>query len=130
MFPAVALSLFALPSQADELPKIPLTILYAGAPGSAREADWLTFLREHFATAEAISLRDLKGGAARGYDVVVADWAWRNLEAQGRADADGGAIQGVTANSVFRPEDVVEQPIVLVGGLDATLESKTKLRGH
>jgi len=130
MFPAAALALLALPSQADAQPKIPLTILYAGAPGSAREADWLAFLRENFATAEAVSLRDLKGGVARGYDVVVADWAWRNLEAQGRADADGASIQGLTANSVFRPEDAVERPVVLVGGLDAALEAKSKLRGH
>lgn len=125
-----ALAAFAVQPQAASEPRIPLAVLYAGAPGSAREADWLAFLRENFATAESVSLRDLKGGAARGYDVVVADWAWRNLEAQSRADADGASILGVTRNPVFRPEDVVERPIVLIGGVDAEIELKTKLRGH
>ncbi len=130
MFPVVALALLALPVQSAAQPKIPLAILYAGAPGSAREADWLSYLRENFATAEAVSLRDLKGGVARGYDVVVADWAWRNLEPQNRADADGASIQGLTRIQVLRPEDAIERPMLLVGGIDAEIELKTKLRGH
>lgn len=130
MFPILATALLALSAQSPAPPKIPLAILYAGAPGSAREADWLAYLRENFATADSVSLRDLKGGVARGYDVVVADWAWRNLEPQNRADADGASIQGLMRIPVLRPEDAIERPMVLVGGIDAEIELKTKLRGH
>lgn len=103
-------------------PRIPMRILYAGAPGTEREADWLAFLRENFVTADAVSLRDVTRDSAGAYDVVVADWSWRYLAAQGSGVLDlGEGAQG------YRLRESIPTPMVMVGGLGGELEQRTKL---
>jgi hypothetical protein len=53
---------------------IPLKVLYAGDPGSARAKDFTAFLTDHFAKLTATDLGKFKEEEARDYDVVIFDW--------------------------------------------------------
>jgi hypothetical protein len=54
--------------------KLPLRILYVGHPGSAREADFLTFLRQHFRQVSTANFAGFDGSAAAACDVVLLDY--------------------------------------------------------
>ncbi|MCY2961943.1 MAG: hypothetical protein NTY35_17435 [Planctomycetota bacterium] len=118
----LALSIVQAPAATDT--RLPLAVLYAGAPGTEREIDWLAFLRANFATVDAVSLRDLTARSAHGYDVVVADWSWRyaDLDAPDVLDLGAGAL----GYSLSEP---IPTPIVMVGGIGGEMDRKTKLRG-
>jgi hypothetical protein len=51
-----------------------LRLLYAGHPGSAREADFVKFLKEYFKTVDTDDLATFKESGADGYDVVLFDY--------------------------------------------------------
>jgi hypothetical protein len=51
-----------------------LRILYAGHPGSEREADFVTFLREHFDAVETTDLAAFEESQCDGFDVTILDY--------------------------------------------------------
>ncbi len=57
---------------ADE--KISLAILYAGHPGSEREADFVRFLKQYFVRVGTGDLAEFKDNHAKGFDVVIMDY--------------------------------------------------------
>ena len=61
-------------AQAPSGEKISLRILYVGKPGSAREADFLAFLRQHFRQVKTGSLAGFNANAAGDTDVVLLDY--------------------------------------------------------
>lgn len=60
---------------------LPLRILYVGHPGSAREADFLAFLKQHFRQVETANLRGFRGQEARDADVVLLDYDGNGFKA-------------------------------------------------
>jgi len=54
--------------------KLPLRILYAGKPGSDREADFLAFLRQHFRQVSSANLAGFDGTEAGKADVLLLDY--------------------------------------------------------
>lgn len=57
-----------------------LRILYAGHPGSEREADFVQFLRQHFGTVETTNLEGFAKSECEGFDVTLMDWEWNDFE--------------------------------------------------
>lgn len=55
--------------------KLEIRVLYCGEPGSAREADFCSFLERHFSKVAQGDFRDFKEEQARDYDVVLFDWS-------------------------------------------------------
>ncbi|MCC6360594.1 MAG: hypothetical protein IT450_17790 [Phycisphaerales bacterium] len=53
---------------------ISLRVLYAGKPGSEREARITAFLQKHFTRVGKASLTEFKPADAADYDVVIFDW--------------------------------------------------------
>ncbi len=60
--------------QAAPNQKLPLRVLYAGKPGSAREADFTRFLQQYFREVTTGDLAAFKPGDAHNSDVVVLDY--------------------------------------------------------
>jgi hypothetical protein len=61
----------AIPALAQD--KLDLRVLYAGTPDSARTADFMGFLREHFTTVGTTSYTNFRAEEADPYDVVIFD---------------------------------------------------------
>jgi hypothetical protein len=61
-------------AQAPATNKISLRILYVGNPGSAREADFLAFLKQHFRQVSSANLAGFDGTEAGKADVVLLDY--------------------------------------------------------
>jgi Disulphide bond corrector protein DsbC len=55
-------------------PLLPLKVLYAGNPGSARARDFQSFLSRHFATVGTADLRTFTPKDAGAFDVIIFDW--------------------------------------------------------
>jgi len=53
--------------------KSPLRIFYAGKPGSAREADFVAFLRQHFRHVSTGDLASFEAQQAADADVILLD---------------------------------------------------------
>jgi len=51
-----------------------LRLLYAGHPGSAREADFVNFLKQYFTAVDTGDLSVFKESDAAGFDVVLFDY--------------------------------------------------------
>ena len=49
-------------------------ILYAGHPGSEREADFVKFLRKHFGAVKTADLASFKESQCDGFDVTILDY--------------------------------------------------------
>ena len=60
---------------------IDLRILYAGHPGSRREADFVKFLGIHFRDVQTGDLATFSEPAATGFDVVILDYDGDGFEA-------------------------------------------------
>jgi hypothetical protein len=54
--------------------KIAMRILYAGHPGSAREKDFVNFLRKHFTQVQTGDLATFNDKSADGFDVAILDY--------------------------------------------------------
>lgn len=54
--------------------KMPLRLLYAGHPGSAREADFVGFLKQYFRQVDTGDLAKFNGSQAADVDVVLLDY--------------------------------------------------------
>jgi hypothetical protein len=83
LFPKVFLALAALGlfaaapdgfAQAPATNNISLRILYAGKPGSAREADFLAFLKQHFRQVDTARRAGPTAEEAVKADVILLDW--------------------------------------------------------
>ncbi|MGA3267107.1 MAG: hypothetical protein ABSE16_09815 [Verrucomicrobiota bacterium] len=59
-------------AQAALTNKLPLHVLYAGHPGSGREADFVAFLKEHFREVSTTDAAQFTGH--RMFDVVLVDY--------------------------------------------------------
>ena len=73
----MALALAGLSPQEEKAPvpaKIPLNVLYAGKPESAREKEFVALLGEHFAKVGSMHLKAASTATAKDWDVVVLDW--------------------------------------------------------
>ncbi len=70
----LGLSLGDLFAKAEQREKIDLRILYAGHPGSAREKDFVTFLRDYFRIVRTGDLAEFKPPDAKDFDVVILDY--------------------------------------------------------
>ena len=74
----VALFLFVLEArsfgQAPPKEKIPLRILYLGHPGSAREGDFVGFLKRYFREVNTGDLAKFDAGQTADADVIVLDY--------------------------------------------------------
>ncbi len=53
--------------------KIPLRILYAGMPGTARQKDFVSFLSKYFTQVKAVDVLSFKPDQANDSDVVILD---------------------------------------------------------
>jgi hypothetical protein len=75
-FLALLLPGTASPARAQQAPnsRIPLRILYAGHPGSAREADFLSFLTQHFRQVDAGDFARLDAKKVKEAGVVLLDY--------------------------------------------------------
>ncbi len=54
--------------------KFPQRVLYAGKPGSAREADFVAFLRQHFRQVSTGTLAGFDAKQAADVDVILLDY--------------------------------------------------------
>ncbi len=91
--------------------KIDLRILYAGHPGSAREKDFVQFLREHFGEVETGDLKGFQKGQTAGFDVAILDY-----------DGDG-----FKAPQPYLTEDYA-RPTVTVGVVGAFICGRSGLK--
>ncbi len=57
-----------------------LKILYAGRPGSDREKDFVSFLKQYFDVVQAGNLQTFKETDTQGFDVTLLDWDWNEFE--------------------------------------------------
>jgi hypothetical protein len=80
------LAFLVLPCGGQQAPstddKISLRILYAGMPGTAREKDFVSFLRKHFVAVKAVDFSSFTEAQTKESDVVILDkdgiqWASR-----------------------------------------------------
>lgn len=71
--PAVALACVGLLPAQESLPKLDMSVLYAGVVGHERTDTWMRFLERHVRRAAPIELRDLSAETAAGFDVIVVD---------------------------------------------------------
>src|SRR5689334_19130 len=69
---ALVITLMTAFAQAAE--PIAVKVLYAGNPGSEREADFVEFLQKNFAKVGKCALPDFTPADAIDYDVVIFDW--------------------------------------------------------
>ena len=54
--------------------KMNVRVLYAGHPDSAREKDFVTFLRHHFSIVQRGNLAKFRSTDAKDFDVVILDY--------------------------------------------------------
>ncbi|OHB65487.1 MAG: hypothetical protein A2Y77_11045 [Planctomycetes bacterium RBG_13_62_9] len=57
-----------------------MRILYAGRPGSDREKDFVSFLKQHFDVVQTRDLRRFEETDTQGFDVTLLDWDNNVLE--------------------------------------------------
>ena len=65
-------STFASPTLADD--PLNLSVLYAGHPGTRREAQFRDLLKCYFRRVDTTDYREFKESQADGHDVVIFDW--------------------------------------------------------
>ena len=61
-------------ADAPEAARIPLRVLYAGSPGTPREAEFRELLGAHFEAVGTTSYSDFRADEADAWDVVVFDY--------------------------------------------------------
>jgi len=105
---------------------INLKILYAGNPGSERQKEFTSFLREYFERVDSLDLRSFSDQKAAGYDVVIIDWT-----SIFPRDPDGKLVepvkkliwpQGATVTSAY------DRPTILVGAVGVELVRPLQLK--
>jgi hypothetical protein len=117
---------FAPAARAGE--PIDLKVLYAGNPGSDREADFKAFLAEHFTGVGMTDYRRFRESDAKGYDVVIFDWT--SIYAR---DAQGKIKEGPEMKIISPPPpkiaETYSRPTIMIGAMagEATVPLKLKI---
>jgi hypothetical protein len=74
---SLILAFLVLPCTAQKEPspddKLPLRILYAGMPDTARQKDFVSFLGKHFVAVKAVDVKTFTEAQAKDSDVVILD---------------------------------------------------------
>jgi hypothetical protein len=120
-----ALLAFASAARAGE--PIDLKVLYAGNPGSDREADFKAFLAEHFTRAGTIDYRRFRESDAKGYDVVIFDWT--SIYSR---DARGKVKEGPEMRIISPPPPKIAEtyarPTIMIGAMAGGATRPLKLK--
>ena len=121
---AAALTLLGTASRADGPGD--LKVLYAGNPGSDREQDFVSLLREHFAEVGTVSYERFEEDDADDYDVVIFDWT--SIYPR---DEDGKIKEEFTGlNSPTPPElsEDYDRPTILIGAAGGYVARPLRLK--
>ncbi len=74
---SLMLAFMVLPCAAQKAPppdgKLPLRILYAGMPDTARQKDFVSFLGTHFVAVKSVDVKSFTETQAKDSDVVILD---------------------------------------------------------
>src|SRR5262249_8885167 len=122
-----SLSLFALGRPAWSGEPIPLSVLYAGNPGSSREHDFTSVLGKSFKKVGTTDYRALKQDDAKGYDVVILDWtSIYPRDEQGKMKKESTGINSPTPPVL---SEAFDKPTILIGaaGSYATRQLSLKI---
>jgi hypothetical protein len=112
--------LFVAPVLADD--RIALRVLYCGDPGSAREADFRTFLKQHFTQVTLHNLLTFKERDAKGHDVVIIDWT-NVYDGNGAMDAEKShRLRRLKLSNSFA------RPAILIGRAGGLVARSLKLK--
>ena len=103
--------------RSDEAKRLDLKVLYAGPVDTPRAATFVEFLKQHFATVDALDVTKLSMKTAAPYDVVVADGKRQYPMSQ------NGGIDLPTAG--LGPE--FTKPVVVISAQAGTIQHHTKL---
>ncbi|MFO0983770.1 MAG: hypothetical protein U1E76_18900 [Planctomycetota bacterium] len=95
----------------DQVDPSELKIIYAGNPGSPREADFVSFLEEHFGEVQALPITEVTEAKVKDGDVVIFDWTSSYKENKEYA----GEYPQVQLGASFAKASV------LIGGMGATI---------
>jgi hypothetical protein len=108
------------PHVAENDAKLPLSILYAGCPGTDREKDFVALLTQHFAKVETASLTSISMKTAAPFDVVIADWRERYKYVDGKATEYVGG-------PAFTLDPSFTKPIVMIGAVGGEIAPWSKI---
>ena len=99
----------------------PLNVLYAGNPGSPREAEFVELLQNNGAAVGKIRLTDVTKEAAANYDVVILDWtSVMGKGADGQPSLDMPPIPKLS--------DDYDRPTILIGAVAGHYGNTNKLK--
>jgi hypothetical protein len=114
---------------AAETPEpINLRVLYAGKPGSDREADFKRFLEENITKVGTGDFEKFKPADADDYDVVIFDWPStypRNED----GTIDSANLDGMKMPTAPELGENFDRPAVLIGVACGTLVNSPSLNG-
>ena len=95
--------------QAPAAEKLPLSILYAGNPGTPYSAAWQTFLGEHASKVQFVAGSALTREDLAGFDLLVIDGEVESHDAQGELQLKSEKVKLVL-------DELQGFPVVLMGG--------------
>ncbi len=96
-------------------------VLYAGWPGGSREAAFRAFLERHFDATSVIDLAKLSPATAKGFDVVIADWA-SQYGNDGYPKREGSPLSGPV-----KLDDTFDVPVIAMDYVSTNLRPRRKL---
>lgn len=96
------------------LAQLPLRVLYAGKPGSDREADFVAFLKGRFATVKTGDYEKFTPEDAEEIDVVIFDWpSIYPRDEQGKIDWNDEGMRQPKPPAI---DGKFSRPAILIGG--------------
>jgi hypothetical protein len=121
-FAAFMLLLLVAPLSADD--RLDMRVLYCGDPGSAREADFRSFLEKHFTKVTVGDLSKFKEDQAKAEDVVIFDWSYLNW---GKDGTDDKRTQQKYEAIASLPQDF-SRPAILIGETGGSVGKQLQLK--
>ncbi len=109
MVPLLSLVLGALALQQPATEKLPLSVLYAGNPGTPYSAAWEKFLGEHTTRVKFVAGSALKRADLAGFDLLVIDG-----EVESKAPGQELTLKSEKVKLVL--DELQGFPVVLMGG--------------
>ena len=97
------------PAQAPVAEKLPLSVLYAGNPGTPYSAAWEKFLGEHTARVQFVAGSALKRADLAGFDLLVIDG-----EVESKKPGEEMTLKSEKVKLVL--DELQGFPVVLMGG--------------
>jgi hypothetical protein len=125
ILPALVAAVLATPAVAAE-PVIPLRVTYVGKPGTDRARQYLAFLGDRFAHADAADRDRLDPAAVAAADVVVLDWSQADAQEGGRLEFP---YPERALKSPLGPRDGWAKPTVLLGSAGHLLAACWEVHG-